>query len=348
MKKRFLQSMSIFLFAILVIAGCGTKTETAKQDNPPAREQKQASNQGSGEALKVTIVGGAAGGLWSSIGEGIGETMKRAYSGTTFTYQPGQDGANVITVTTGQAEFGIVSAPAAKWAYEGEPPYPSKIEKVRTVAFLHTMPYHFTVTEDSGIDSIEQIVKEKIPFVAAVNTKDSPMEITNRMVFMSYGTSYEQIEKNGGKIHFIAISKANDLIKDNKAHGSLSPLPTPAGSLIELNTSKPIKLLPLSEKAIKMLEDTVGAKPYTIKAGTYPFLKTDIPTATVDTILITSADVPEDVVYKVTKAMYEQLDYLYTVHKSFEAVTKETIADVTGAPLHPGAEKFYREAGILK
>lgn len=340
MKKRVYQGMAVLLSSMMFLVGCGANTE--KQEASTSKV-----NAGEGE-MKVTLAGGSAGGLWSTIGEGLGETIKRSYPEATFTYQPGQDGANVITVTTGQADFGLVSSSAAKWAYEGEKPYPAKVDKVRTVAFLHAMPYHFTVSEDSGIQSIEQIVKEKIPFVAAVNTKDSPMEMSNRFVFESYGTSYEEITKNGGKIQYIAISKANDQIKDNKMDGSLSPLPTPAGNLVELNTSKPIKLLQLSDAAIKAMEEKVGAKPYTIKAGTYPFVKEDIATAAVDTILITSADVPEDVVYNVTKAMYEQLDYLYTVHKSFESVTKETIADVTGAPLHPGAEKFYKEVGILK
>jgi len=334
--KKLVKGLAILSTSLMLLAGCGG--EKTEESSAKATDSK----------MKVTIAGGSAGGLWSTVGEGIGETIKRTYPGTTFTYQPGQDGANIMTVTSGQANFGIVSAAAAKWAYNGENPYPNKIDKVRTVAFLHPMPYHFTVSEDSGIESIEQIVDEKLPAVLSVNTKDSPMEISNRVVFDAYGTSYEEVEKNGGKIQYTAISKANDQIKDNKMDGTISPLPTPAGSLMELNSSKPIKILPLSDKAIKQLEKELEAKPYTIKAGTYPFAKEDIPTVSIDTILITSADTSEEMVYNLTKAMYENLDYLYTVHKSFEAMTAETIADVTGAPLHPGAEKFYKEAGILK
>ncbi|WP_338448116.1 TAXI family TRAP transporter solute-binding subunit [Niallia oryzisoli] len=336
--KKLVKGLAILSTSIMLLAGCGgekTEKSTAQADSKSSE-------------MKVTIAGGSAGGLWSTIGEGIGETLKRQYPGTTFTYQPGQDGANIMTVTSGQADFGIVSAAAAKWAYNGEKPYSSKIDKVRTVAFLHPMPYHFTVSEDSGINSIEQIGEEKIPAVLAVNTKDSPMEISNRIVFDAYGTNYKEIEKNGGKIQYTAVSKANDQIKDNKMDGSVSPLPTPAGNLMELNSSKAIKVLPLSDNAIKHLEKELDAKPYTIKAGTYPFVKEDIPTVSIDTILVTSSDVPDEVVYNLTKAMYENLDYLYTVHQSFEAMTEETIAEVSGAPLHPGAEKFYKEVGILK
>ena len=335
--KKLVKGIAILSTSIMLLAGCGGE-----------KTEKSTAQANDNAAMKVTIAGGSAGGLWSTIGEGIGETIKRTNPDTTFTYQPGQDGANIMTVLSGQADFGIVSAAAAKWAYNGENPYPKKMDKVRTVAFLHPMPYHFSVSEDSGINSIEQIVEEKLPAILAVNTKDSPMEISNRIVFDAYGSSYEEIEKNGGKIQYTAVSKANDQIKDNKMDGSVSPLPTPAGNLMELNSSKPMKVLPLSENAIKHLEKELQAKPYTIKAGTYPFVKEDIPTVSIDTILVTSADASEEMVYNVTKAMYENLDYLYTVHKSFEAMTAETIADVTGAPLHPGAEKFYKEVGILK
>lgn len=298
--------------------------------------------------VRITLAGGSAGGLWSVVGEGIGDVIKKDYPGSTFSYQPGQDGANIITVTTGQAEFGMVSAPAAKWAYEGKTPYRSKIEKIRTVAYLHSMPYHFVVSKDSGIDSIEQIVQKHMPLRVAVNTKGSPMEISNRYVLESYGTSYDQIEKDGGKIQFTSITSANGQIKDNKLDGSMSPLPLPAGSLIELAISKDIKLLPIRPQTVEFLKNQIGAKPVVIKAGTYSFVDKDVPTFYIDTILIASADTPDETVYKVVKAIYGHLHDLYQVHNSFKGMTKETMADVNAAPLHPGALKFYKEIGAIK
>lgn len=339
--SKFLKRLSIILLVMLVAAGCGSNPEPASQETTSAKGVDN-------EPLKVSITGGAAGAIWSIMGEGIGETLKRSYPGTTFSYIPGQDGANIVTVTTGQAEFGLVSAPSAKLAVEGKHPYPEKNDKVRTVAFLHSMPYHFVVSEDSGITSIEQIVDEKLPYVAAVNTKDSPMEIASQYVFKSYDTSYEKIESNGGKMQFISLNKGYELMKDNKMDGVMSPLPLPTGGLLEMHTTKPLKLLPLSDAAIKSLEDNLGGKPFTIKPGIYPFVTEDVPTVSLDTLLVTSSDVSEETVYKVVKAMYEQMDYLHTVHKALGELTPETIADVSGAPLHPGAEKFYKEVGILK
>jgi TRAP transporter TAXI family solute receptor len=345
MKTKIVQLMFIVMSLMLIAAGCGGASDGA---SGKGQKDQGTSGENGSTSMKVTIAGGSAGGSWSVIGEGIGETVKRSYPGSTFTYQPGQDGANVITVTRGEVPFGIVTFPAAKWAYEGKVPYDSKIENVRVVAYLHSMPYHFVVRKDAGIDSIEQIGEENLPFVASVNTKNSPMEITNQIVFDSYGTSYEEIEQNGGEIHFQAISKSTSLMRDNKIDALLSPLPTPASYLSELNSSKPIKLLSLSDKAIKDLEDQVGAIPTTIKAGTYEFVKKDVPTAAVSTVLITSADVPDEKVYKLTKAVYEHLDFLHSVHNSFKDMTKETMANLEGVPFHPGAAKFYKEVGIME
>jgi TRAP transporter TAXI family solute receptor len=347
MKKKFAKLMFILLTALILLVGCNSNTGVGNQENSN-NDSKKETNKSDDTPLKVTIAGGAAGAIWSIIGEGIGGAIEKNNPGTTFTYQPGQDGANVITVTSGQADFGLVSAPSAKWAAEGHPPYKQKDDKVRTVSFLHNLPYHFVVTEESGINSIEQIAKDKMKYVASVNTKDSPFEITSSILFENYGTSYEEIEKNGGKIQFLALNKAYELIKDNKMDGAMSPLPAPTGGLLELNPTKPIKLLPLSDEDIKVLGDRMGAQPYTIKKGLYPFVTEDIPTVTLDTLLITSSDIPEDTVYKVTKAIYENIDYLHTVHKALNDLTPETITNVTGAPLHPGAEKFYKEVGLLK
>lgn len=333
----------VFLFTMIImllLTACSeeSSTSTASENN----SSEAAANQ------KITLAGGSAGGLWSSIGEGIGETIKRTFPGTTFTYQPGQDGANIITVSSGQANFGLISSPAAIWALEGSEPYNKKFDDIRAVAYLQAMPYNFLVSEKSGINSIEQIVEEKLPFVTAVNTKDGPLEITNRVVFEAYGTSYEEIEKNGGSIQFIAPTKVNDQIKDGKMQGATSPQPTPTSSILELSTTEPVKLLSLNDKAIKLLEEKVGAYPYTIPKETYDFLTEDVQTAAIDLILFTSLNVPDETVYNVIKSIHENLDYLYTANKSFAGVTDETIANVNGVPLHPGAEKYYKEVGILK
>lgn len=335
-KVKVTYSVAIMMLMSLLISGCSASGE--------GKDNKE---QSTGDNLSLTIVGGSAGGAWNIIGEGIGNSIKKQHPGTTFTYQPGQDGANVLTVTQGKAPFGLISSEAANLAYKGEFPFNSKVENVRAVAYINSMPYHFVVTENSKIDSIDQIVEKKLPFRAAVSTERSIFEITSQVVLDSYNTSYKEIEKNGGKIHFIAPVQGVNLIKERKMDGFMVPLPTPASYIEELNTSVPVKLLPLSDASINKMKKELGAEEAVIKAGTYSFVKEDIPTAAARTILIASADVPDEVVYKVTKAIYEDIESLHNVHQSFKNMTKETITNIQDTPFHDGAIKFYKEVGIM-
>src|SRR5699024_10604901 len=109
-----------------------------------------------------------------------------------------------------------------------------------------------------------------------------------------------------------------------------------------------MKMISLGEKAIDYLEDTYGMTPYTIEKGSYDFQEEDYKTANTPTILITNEDVDEEVVYQITKSIYNQLDYLQDVHNGFKEVNDETIAEVGKIPLHPGAERFLEEEGLLE
>ena len=88
-------------------------------------------------------------------------------------------------------------------------------------------------------------------------------------------------------------------------------------------------------------------KPFTIEAGSYEFQDEDYLTVKTPTILITNEEMDEETVYQVTKAIYNQLDYLKDVHKGFRSLNDETIADVGAIPLHPGAERFYKEIELM-
>ena len=88
---------------------------------------------------------------------------------------------------------------------------------------------------------------------------------------------------------------------------------------------------------------------YTIKAGTYPNQDRDVRTTAVKMVMFTRGDMPEDVVYNLTKALWEHIDELGQAQKNLKGLKPEdAVKDIAGVPLHPGAEKYYREIGVLK
>ncbi|WP_017729141.1 TAXI family TRAP transporter solute-binding subunit [Halalkalibacterium ligniniphilum] len=329
-----------FLLTVLLITGCASSANTVEMQ--PKNES--ASNT---DSMQITIAGASAGGLWSAVGEGIGQAISRDNPGTNFTYQPGQLGPNVITVSSGRTNYGMEALPSLVLAERGEEPFESEITNLRAISVLFVSPYQFMVTKESGITAIEDIKSKEIGTTMTVHTKDSPLEILNRVIFDAYEFSYKDITRYGGEIVYLPSSQAVDMVRDGKMHAQAAPMPSPASIYTELSMSKDITILALNEKAIKKAEEELGVTPYTIPKSDYAFLEEDVKTVGMNTVFFTREDVPEEEVYKITKSFYENLDFLYEMNAVFKDVTDENILDV-GVPLHPGAERFYKEIGLLK
>ena len=108
-----------------------------------------------------------------------------------------------------------------------------------------------------------------------------------------------------------------------------------------------LRLLPLSEEAIRFCNEHLGTERTVIPAGTYPFQDQDIPTFAGRVILITSSKVPDDEVYRITEVLYTRLERLRRAHRSLAHLTPALMPQVGGVPLHEGAARFYRAAGVL-
>jgi len=301
--------------------------------------------------LKITMAGYSVGGASAVVGEALGEAIKRTVPGSAFTYEPGKSGANEVTVSTGKTEVGLSHVWTTKLAMGGQAFYQGKkYPNLRAITYLHDTTACALFRKDAGLTSFEQIKEKKFPLVAGFNTKNSLMEHLGRYTLNAYGITYEEIEQWGGKIHYLSSRPTFDLIRNKRAHAFLSAITPPYGAINELATTVDLIWLPMSDKAIQYVGEKMGGgkKVMTKKEDYTSFMKEDVPTVAVPNILITSAETPEDVVYWVIKAIYNNLDYVRRTAKQLTLMTKETMAkEIGGLPLHPGAEKFYKEVGIL-
>lgn len=302
------------------------------------------------QPLKITMAGYSVGGASSVVGEAIGSAIKKAIPGSAFTYEPGQSGANEVVVATGKTEVGLSHVWTTRAAMEGKAFYKQAYPNLRVIAYLHDTQLIWLFRKDSGITAIEQIKEKHFPLVAGVNTKNSVMEMLPRNGLEAYGVSYEDAEKWGGKIHYLPTNPTFDLMRNKRANAFLGSITPPYKAINELATTVDLVLLPMTDAAIDhVIKAMGGGTKSIIPKGTYSFQTEDVPTAAVPNVLITRAEMPEDQVYWLTKAIVDNLDSLHQTAKQLAPMTKATIASqVGGLPLHPGAEKAYREAGILK
>ncbi|WP_171038140.1 TAXI family TRAP transporter solute-binding subunit [Aquibacillus sediminis] len=326
------------LLLSLLLTACGGAEATNSESSDTAKEE-----------METTIIGGRTGGAWSVFTEGIAESIRRENKDAFITVEPGGIVENPATVGTNTIPYGLSYAMTAYAAYKGEEPYDQAYEDVRAISVVIPANYYqFVVKADADYDSFEEIVEQEVPLRLAVDQKGSPGEMITRNILQEYGVTYDDIIAWGGSVDHLGGTKTFELMADNRIDGTGDALSVPSSDILEASTTMDFKMFSLDEAVIQAVSENLGMEAGVIEAGGYDFLKEDVATVNTPVILVVHKDVSEDEVYQVTKSIYENIDYLGTVHEEFTNLTDETIMDVGAVPLHPGAEKFFQDAGLVE
>lgn len=252
--------------------------------------------------------------------------------------------ANVNAIAGGSMEAGLSQSDVATWAYTGTGAFEGKpkVSDLRMIANLYPESIHLVVKKGSGIKSVADLKGKRV----ALDEPGSGTLINARMVLAAYGVKESDI-----KPEYIKPNQAGDKLKDGALDAFFFVGGAPAGAIAELASGGTgIELVPLTGPQAEALRKS---NPYfavdTIAANTYK----DVPavqTLAVGAQLVTSAKVDAETVYQVTKAMYSDSTQktLAAGHAKGKFITKENAVQAVGIPFHPGAERFYKEAGLLK
>jgi TRAP-type uncharacterized transport system substrate-binding protein len=188
-----------------VLAGCSENSSTAPskqkaEGSIPKDDLKSAMK--TVDSLKLTLVGGSAGGFWSLVGEGAGNILRQSIPNTQVSYETGNGVKSVIDVTAGKIPMGIAHNFEVKAGINGEPPFKEKVPKVTAlVALYNNAGLQIVVSKDFtdkyGITSMEDIAAKKPPIRVAINQRGNLNETVNRLMFEGYGFTYDDIKKWG-------------------------------------------------------------------------------------------------------------------------------------------------------
>lgn len=325
--------LSALFLGILFLTACGNEAASGSTVN---------------DSIQTTIIGGRTGGAWSVFTEGVAESVRREHDGAMITVEPGGIVENPPTVGTGTVPYGMSYAMTAYAAYRGEEPYDKSYEDIRAVSVVVPANYYqFIVKANTPYDSFEALIENKAALRLSVDQKGSAGEIITRHILKEYGITYNDIISWGGSVDHLDDAKTFELMADNRIDATGDAVSVPSSDIIEASTTMDLKLFSINPEIMEAVSDDLGMETGTIEAGSYPFVEEDKDTVNTPAILIVHKDVPEEEVYEVTKSIYENLDYLGTVHKEFKNLTEQKMMDVGQVPLHPGAEKFFREKGFI-
>ncbi len=241
-----------------------------------------------------------------------------------------QDGKGEIAFTLGDSLALAVKGDA-------EAGFSAPLDKLRTIAAIYPNTIQIVASQESGIKTLADLKGKRI----SVGAPKSGTELNARAILAGAGMSYEDL----GQVEYLPFAESVELMKNRQLDATLQSAGLGVASIRDLASSVPITVVEIPADLVAK----VGA-PYlatTIPAGTYDGQDTDVQSAAVVNYLVTHADVPDDIVYAMTKATFESLDDLAAAHAAAKDMKLEGAAANPPAPLHPGAERYFQEAGAL-
>jgi len=250
---------------------------------------------------------------------------------------------NINTIKAGELEFGVAQSDWQYHAYNGtsqfaDNPFPG----IRAMFSVHPEPFTLVVRADSGIEDFDGLKGKRVN----VGNPGSGQRATMEVVMEAFGMGMDDFalatEYKG--------SEMAQQICDNNIDAMIYTIGHPAAAIKEATTSCDVKLVDVAGEPIeKLVSDNPYYRVATIPAGMYDGTDVDVTTFGVGATFVTSEDVPEDVAYVVAKAVMSNLDDFRGLHPAFANLeAEEMVNDGLSAPLHPGAEKAYKELGLIE
>jgi len=301
-----------------------------------------------GETTNLIFVGGQTGGTDQLHGAAIAEIVNRVYPEIIIDYRPGAGASNVISVSKGEAQLGFGHSVIAKAGTLGLEPYTEKTPGVMAIGATTVSKVQIVSPKKKGINSIKQIIDEKMPVKISVGNRGSTTELGMGRLLKAYGITYDDIKAWGGRVNFKQMAEANEMMSMGQLDIRFDSSACPTASIKELAVNFDLNLLPIDEEVLETLIEKYAYTKEYITNEDYDFVTTVSPTFGFLKVIMVREDVPEEIVYKITKAIGDNLDYFRDVDQAFNVVTQETLPRGTAIDLHPGAIRYYQEIGVMK
>lgn len=251
--------------------------------------------------------------------------------------------ANVNGIKSGLLSSGFSQSDVAYWAYSGTGTFEGQeaMTDLRAIAALYPEHIHLIASKASGIKSVADLKGKRV----SLDEPGSGTYVDAKIILEAFGMTEADVT-----VENLKPGPAADAIRNGQLDALIFVGGYPAGTLVELAASTEVTVVPISGPEVdKMLETYSFFSKDTIPAGTYEGTEA-AETVAVGAQWLTSAKIDEELIYNITKALWNEKSrrLLDVGHAKGKSVTAETALEGIGIPLHPGAEKFYREAGILK
>ncbi|HOP72132.1 MAG TPA: TAXI family TRAP transporter solute-binding subunit [Thermoclostridium caenicola] len=295
---------------------------------------------GCGGSKSLKMATGGTTGTYYAYGGTVSQVLSSKLNNVKFDVQStGASKANIYLVSDGEADIAIVQNDVMYYAYNGTDLFAGeKVSGFSAMAGLYAEVCQ--IVSNSKITSIEDLRGKRV----SVGDVGSGCEFNARQILEAYGMTFNDIE-----VHNLSFSDSATALKDDKIDAFFCVAGAPTTAIVELATSNAINLLQVDdEHAANLMEKYPFYTQYTIPGNTYKGVTEDVKTVAVVATFIVSEKLEEDLVYQITKALFENAAEIAAAHPKGAELNPEYAVSSIAIPLHPGAEKYYKEIGVLK
>lgn len=334
-KNKFVTLTLCAAMLAATLTGCGGNAKPQENDNSngDAKEPVSISFMTAATTGTVYPLGSAIATLWNDELDYVNASATASNGGV----------ENLNFIREGEAQIGVAvtsimyESMQGTGAFEGNPD-----PNLRVLAGLYYNPNQVVVSADSGIEKLTDLKGKRF----APGSPGGTSEVETKYHLTAAGMTYpDDIDAQ-----YVGFTEASDLMRNKQLDGAWIMAGVPTAAVTEITSTAGGKLVPIDESLIEQLQETYPwyAK-YTIPAGTYSGQDEDVMTSAIKITICTSADVPDDVIYDLTKTFWENIDSLSESQNILKSCSvEEAVTDLAGLPIHDGAARYYKEVGVLQ
>jgi uncharacterized protein len=290
----------------------------------------------------VTVLTGGTSGVYYPMGVALSQIYGKAMPGAKTSAQVTKasvENLNLLQAGRGEIAFTLGDSLSDAWKGNEEAGFKTPLKKLRTIAAIYPNYIQIVANAESGIKTLADLKGKRI----AVGAPKSGTELNARDILKAAGMSY----KDFAKVEYLPFGESVELMKNRQLDATLISAGLGVAAIRDLATSVKIVLVPVPADVVAKIGDA-AYQAGTVPPNTYNGQTEATPTVAVQNFLVSHEGVSADVAYKMTKAIFDNLADLQAAHAAAKSITRENAAKAPPAPLHPGAEKYYKEVGLIK
>jgi uncharacterized protein len=289
----------------------------------------------------INILTGGTSGVYYPIGVGLSQLYSNGIEGSKTSVQATKasvENLNLLESGRGELALALGDSVADAWNGVEDAGFKAPLKKLRAIAGTYPNYIQIVASKESGITTLADLKGKRI----SVGAPKSGTELNARAIFKAAGLSYEDM----GKVEFLPYAESVELIKNRQLDATLQSSGLGMAAIRDLAATLPISFVAIPADVTAAIGNA-AYQPAVIPAGTYDGQDADVATVAIKNILVSHEGVSEEVAYQMTKLMFDNLERLGNAHSAAKDIKLDGAAQGLPIPLHPGAERFYKEAGAL-